>query len=101
MLLVVSCEDWTNIQCNQRGQNMEPLPLKPYPCTRWYMILQVPTTYLAKMRVDLKFVQLAAEVLEIFGLTCTREPICEPLTPTLWSRSRFPPLDHRGDRLQK
>ena len=34
--------------------------------THQYSILQVPTTQLANMNVDLKFVELTADVLEIF-----------------------------------
>ena len=34
--------------------------------THSYSILQVPTTQLAKMSIDLKFVELTADVLEIF-----------------------------------
>ena len=38
------------------------VPIKTHPCS----ILQVPTTQLAKMSIDLKFVELTADVLEIF-----------------------------------
>ena len=34
--------------------------------THPYSILQVPTTQLAKMSIDLKFVELTADVLKIF-----------------------------------
>ena len=34
--------------------------------THPHSILQVPTTQLAKMSIDLKFVELPADVLEIF-----------------------------------
>ena len=34
--------------------------------THPHSILQVPTTQLAKMSIDLKFVELTADVLEIF-----------------------------------
>ena len=44
------------------GQKVGPLPIKTHP----YSILQVPTTQLAKMRIDLKFVELTAGVLKIF-----------------------------------
>ena len=36
------------------------LPIKNHP----YSILRVPTTQLAKMSIDLKFVELTADVLE-------------------------------------
>ena len=41
---------------------MGPLLIK----TRPYSIFQVPTTQLAKMSIDLKFVELTADVLAIF-----------------------------------
>ena len=44
-----------------------PPPLRKNSPT-WY-ILQVPTTQLAKMSIDLKFVELTADVLEIFLIT--------------------------------
>ena len=44
------------------GQKIGPLSIKTHP----YSILQVPTTQLAKMSIDLKFVELTADVLEIF-----------------------------------
>ena len=44
------------------GQKIGPLPIKIHP----HSILQVPTTQLAKMSIDLKFVELTADVLEIF-----------------------------------
>ena len=47
------------------GRKIGPLPIKTHP----YSILQVPTTQLAKMSIDLKFVELAADVLEIFFIT--------------------------------
>ena len=37
-----------------------------YEKTHPHGILQVPTTQLAKMSIDLKFVKLTADVLEIF-----------------------------------
>ena len=37
-----------------------------YEKTHPHGILQVPTTQLAKMSIDLKFVELTADVLEIF-----------------------------------
>ena len=43
-------------------QKIGPLPTK----TRPYSILQVPTTQLAKMSIDLTFVELTADVLKIF-----------------------------------
>ena len=36
--------------------------------THPYSILQAPTTQLAKMSIDLKFVELTADVLEIFSI---------------------------------
>ena len=44
------------------GQKIRPLPIKTHP----YTTLQVPTTQLAKMSIDVKFVELTADVLEIF-----------------------------------
>ena len=43
-------------------QKIGHLPIKTHPCS----ILQVPTAQLAKMRIDLKFVELTADVLEFF-----------------------------------
>ena len=37
--------------------------------THPYSILQVPTTQLAKMSIDLKFVELTADVLKILFIT--------------------------------
>ena len=42
------------------GQKIGHLPIKNHP----YSILRVPTTQLAKMSIDLKFVELTADVLE-------------------------------------
>ena len=44
------------------GQKIGPLPIKTHPSS----LLQVPTTQLAKMSIDLKFVELTAGVLDIF-----------------------------------
>ena len=44
------------------GQKIGPLLIKTHPQS----ILQVPTTQLAKVSIDLKFVELTADVLEIF-----------------------------------
>ena len=44
------------------GQKIGPLPIKTHP----YSILPVPTTQLAKMSIDLEFVELTADVLEVF-----------------------------------
>ena len=49
------------------GQKIRPLPKKTHPCS----ILQVPTTQLAKMSIDLGFVELTADVLEIFFIKWT------------------------------
>ena len=50
--------------------------------THPYSILQVPTTQLAKMSIDLKFVELTADVLEIFFIkwvfTLLRDSRCVP-----------------------
>ena len=44
------------------GQKIRPLPIKTHP----HSTLQVPTTQLATMSIDLKFVELTADALEIF-----------------------------------
>ena len=48
------------------GQKIGPLPMKTHPYSLFNSILQglVPTTQLAKMSIDLKFVKLTADVLE-------------------------------------
>ena len=42
------------------GQKIGHLPIENHP----YSMLRVPTTQLAKMSIDLKFVELTADVLE-------------------------------------
>ena len=44
------------------GQKIGPLPIITHP----YSLMQVPTTQLAKMTIDPKFVELTADVLEKF-----------------------------------
>ena len=44
-----------------------------------YSILQVPTTQLAKMSIDPKFVELTADVLEIFFIKHKQRNIQSPL----------------------
>ena len=58
--IVLQC--WINADTYHcySGQRIGPLPIKTHP----YSILQVPTTQLAKMSIDLKFVELTADVLE-------------------------------------
>ena len=51
-----------------RGQKLGRLPIKTHP----YSILQVPTTQLAKMSIGLKFVEITADVLEIFSIKYDR-----------------------------
>ena len=48
------------------GQKIGPLPIKTHPYRLVLRILQVPTTQLAKMSIDPKFVGLTADVLKIF-----------------------------------
>ena len=59
-----------NVKIPTNGeQEIGPLLLIiTHPCS----ILQVPTTQLAKMSIDLNFVELTADVLEIFYKICTR-----------------------------
>ena len=66
---------WKNVQ-NDSKKTVRVLPLQKisrfankyshYEKTHPHSILQVPTTQLAKMSIDPKFVELTADVLEIF-----------------------------------
>ena len=49
-----------NIDYSYKKQKIRHLPIKTHP----HGILRVPTTQLAKMSIDLKFVKLTADVLE-------------------------------------
>ena len=63
------------------NQEIGSLPIKTHP----YSMLQLPTTQLAKMSIDLKFVELTADVLEIFSIkniyydSKLRENVCPNL----------------------
>ena len=51
---------WVRAGGQYSGQKIRHLPIK----TQSYSVLRVPTTQLAKMSIDLKFVKLTADVLE-------------------------------------
>ena len=71
-----------------------PLPTKTHP----FSILQVPTTQLAKMSIGLKFVELTADVLEIFFIKHTRDLVSQHRSHTRGIRhSRNPiPKSHHS-----
>ena len=53
-----------------------PLPMKNHPYSLVLRILQMPTTQLAKMSIDPKFVEITADVLEIFFTKYGHTEIC-------------------------